>query len=89
MVRSVGTAVEAARALQPIEAVSPVGMALFQLMFVSVAWFPCSVMDADQTTPSEVGVGNVHRSVHPLTAGPLLVMFTFAVNPLPQELVTV
>ena len=89
MVRSVGTTVEAARALQPIEAVNPAGMALFQLMFVAVARFPCSVMAADQTVPSDVGVRNVHCSVHPLIAGPLLVMSTFAVNPPGQDVVTV
>src|SRR5205814_10644418 len=58
MVRSAGTAAEAARALQPIEAVNPLGMALFQLMFVAVARFPCSAMFADQTAPSDVGPGN-------------------------------
>jgi hypothetical protein len=89
MVRSVGTAVQAARALQPIEAVSPGGRVPFQLMFVAVAWFPCSVMTADQTPTSDVGVRNVHCSVHPLTAGPVLVMSTFAVNPPVQEVVTV
>jgi hypothetical protein len=89
MVRSVGTAVATALALHPTETVRPAGMTPSQLRFVAVAWFPCSVMTAAQTPPSDVGVGNVHRSVHPLIAGPLFVMSTFAVNPPAQLLVTV
>jgi len=90
MVRSVGTPVDIAAALQPNEVVAPLRMVPFQLMFVAVARFPsCSVMIADQPRTSAVGVVNVHRSVHPLITGPLLVMSTSAVNPPFQESDTV
>lgn len=90
MVRSVGTPVDTAAALQPNDAVIPVGMVPFQLMFVAVATFPaCSVITADQARTSAVEVVNVHRSVHPFIAGPLLTMSTLAVNPPLQLLETV
>lgn len=90
MLRSVGTLVDIAAALQPNDAVCAVPMVPFQLTFVAVAWFPaCSVMVASQLRISVVGVVNVQRSVHPLIAGPLFVMSTSAENPPVQELITV
>ena len=90
MVRSVGTPVDTAAALQPNVAVCPARMVLSQFMLVAVARFPaCSVMTAIQLWTFDVGVVNVQRSVHPLIAGPLLVMDTLAVNPPLQEEFTV
>lgn len=82
MVKSVGAAVDMARALQPNEITLPVRINPFQLVFVAeILTASRSDMIADQAWIFVVGLPKVQRTVHPLIAGPLLAMLTLAVNP--------